>query len=137
MPEDNKPHPASPSSSLIANLRLEMMRALPFSRMQPAHVDRFITGARQAYFAPDEVLLDPTMGPVNALHLIRRSPYVTFCLAYCFGYIVVFSGFSNFGILVRERSLALPAFVVLLALPVAARYRREPKHSRPRVEALR
>ena len=51
--------------------------------------------------------------------LLRRSPYVTFSLTYLLGYIVIFSGFANFGILVRQRSLALPAFLVLLAVPVA------------------
>ena len=70
-------HPAPPSgfasSSLIANLRPELMRALPFSRMESAHVDRFIAGASQAYFAPDEVVLDPAMGPVRALHLVRQG----------------------------------------------------------------
>ncbi len=73
MPEHAHPQPASPSSSLLANLRAELMHALPFSRMAPAHVDRFITSAQQAYFAPDEVLLDPGMGAVKALYLIRQG----------------------------------------------------------------
>ncbi len=73
MPEHSNPPPASPSSSLLANLRAELMRAMPFSRMAPAHVDRFIASAQQAYFAPDEVLLDPDMGAVKALHLIRQG----------------------------------------------------------------
>ncbi len=65
--------PASPSGSLIAQLRLELTRGLPFSRMQAQHVDRFITLAKQAYFAPGEVLLDPSHGPVRELHLIRQG----------------------------------------------------------------
>ena len=48
---------------------------------------------------------------------LRRHPYVTFCVCYVLFYAVVFSGFSNFGILVRQRSLVLPAFLVLVALP--------------------
>jgi hypothetical protein len=48
---------------------------------------------------------------------LRKHPYVTFCVSYVLFYAVVFSGFSNFGILVRQRSLVLPAFLVLLALP--------------------
>lgn len=71
------PHPDPPSAftstSLIANLRLELMRALPFSRMQAAHVDRFIGGASQAYFAPAEVILEPGMGPVRELHFVRQG----------------------------------------------------------------
>ena len=49
------------------------MRALPFSRMHPAHVNEFIGASRQAYFAPGEVLLDPAMGPANSLLLIRQG----------------------------------------------------------------
>ena len=46
---------------------------------------------------------------------------MTFSLTYLLGYVVIFSGFANFGILVRQRSLALPAFLVLLAVPAATR----------------
>ena len=60
--------------------------------------------------------------------LLRRAPYVTFSAAYLLAYIIAFSGFSNFGILVRERSLALPAFLVLLAVPVASKPRGRPAH---------
>ena len=73
MPEPTAAHPTSPSSGLFGNLRLELGRVLPFSRMDAAHVDQFLAGARQAYFAPDEVLLEPSMGPVRALHLIRQG----------------------------------------------------------------
>ena len=73
MPEPTAAHPMSPSSGLFGNLRLELGRVLPFSRMDAAHVDQFLAGARQAYFAPDEVLLEPSMGPVRALHLIRQG----------------------------------------------------------------
>ncbi len=74
---------------------------------------------------------------MSSIRLIRRSPYVTWCLAYVLGYVVMFSGFSNFGILVRQRSLALPAFLVLLALPVVTRERRGSGRSRPREVSLR
>ena len=49
--------------------------------------------------------------------MLRSHPYLALCLTYILLYIVVFSAFSNFGILVRQRSLVLPAFLVLLALP--------------------
>ena len=66
--------------------------------------------------------------------LLRRLPYVTFSLTYLLGYILAFSGFANFGILVRQRSLALPAFLVLLAVPVvspAARRERRAARAQP------
>ena len=72
-PDALTPSPLSPSSSLFANLRAELVRALPFSRMLAAHVDELLAQARQAYFAPDEVVLEAAMGPVHDLHYIRRG----------------------------------------------------------------
>ncbi|WP_432560119.1 hypothetical protein [Granulicoccus sp. GXG6511] len=56
--------------------------------------------------------------------LLRTNPYVTFALAYVVGFVIAFSGFGNFGILARQRSLMLPFFVILLALPVVTDARR-------------
>ena len=72
-PDAPTPSPLSPSSSLFANLRAELVRALPFSRMLAAHVDELLAQARQAYFAPDEVVLEAAMGPVHDLHYIRQG----------------------------------------------------------------
>ncbi len=63
----------TPSTSLVGNLRIELMRHAPFAQMAPAQVDQFIAGARQAYFAPDEVVLEPSMGPVQSLYLVRQG----------------------------------------------------------------
>lgn len=49
--------------------------------------------------------------------VLRRTPYVTFCLVYTSAFIWAFSGFGNFGILARQRVLMIPFFLVLLALP--------------------
>ena len=62
-----------PSSSLVSNLRTELMRVLPFSRMQPDQVDFWITSATQVYFAPGEVVLDPSHGPVGSLWCLRQG----------------------------------------------------------------
>jgi len=62
-----------PSTSLVANLRSELMRHPPFSQMQPGHVDRFVAASTQAYFEPGEVLLAPSHGAVGHLHYIRRG----------------------------------------------------------------
>jgi hypothetical protein len=55
----------------------------------------------------------------RVLTAVRRNPFVTFCLAYVLAYAVLFSGFSNFAILVRQRTLAMPAFLVLICLSAA------------------
>lgn len=49
--------------------------------------------------------------------LLRQNPFVMFAVVYSLAFILAFSGFSNFGILARQRTLMLPAFLVLLALP--------------------
>ena len=50
----------------MGNLRSELLRIVPFSQMAPAHVDKFIAAASQAYFAPGEVVLEPAGGPVTS-----------------------------------------------------------------------
>src|SRR5207245_2937734 len=56
-----------------------------------------------------------------ALRSIRRQPYVAFALLYTILFVVAFSSFANFGILVRERIQLYPLFFVLLSIPPPAR----------------
>ena len=49
--------------------------------------------------------------------LLRRNPWLVFALVYVLAFIIAFAGFSNFGILARQRALMIPFFLVLLALP--------------------
>lgn len=49
--------------------------------------------------------------------LLRTRPYVLLCLVYTLGFVVAFSGVSNFGGLVRERVMVLPFLIALLCLP--------------------
>ncbi len=66
----------SPSSSLLANLRQELMRHPPFAQMQAGDVDFFLSHSAQNYFAPDEILLDPDSGPVQQLFFIRQGAVI-------------------------------------------------------------
>ncbi|MCY7315062.1 MAG: hypothetical protein LH480_05420 [Rubrivivax sp.] len=63
----------TPSVSLVQTLRDELMQHMPFSRMQPAHVERLVVGARQAYFAPGDIVLAPASGVASALIYLRRG----------------------------------------------------------------
>ena len=67
--------PSLPSlpASLLGKLRRELMRCVPFSQMQPAHVDALLGGASQAHFAPGAVVLDPSSGPARALWCIHQG----------------------------------------------------------------
>ncbi len=73
MPDTPALSKLTPSSSLFTNLRTELVRRLPFSHMTPAHVDQFIAASQQAYYAPDEVLVEPASGPVHVLYHIRQG----------------------------------------------------------------
>ena len=52
---------------------------------------------------------------------MRRSPYLAFCVSYVLLFVVAFSSFGNFGILTRQRVQVFPFFLVLLAVPLAAK----------------
>lgn len=52
-----------------------------------------------------------------ALRSVRRQPYVGLAIAYTGVFIVAFSAVANFGILVRQRALLFPLYLVLLTIP--------------------
>ena len=64
---------ASPSNSLVQNLRQQLMRVLPFSKMAIADVDYFLRHSIEAYFAPGETILSPADGVPKDLFLIRQG----------------------------------------------------------------
>lgn len=65
---------------------------------------------------------------------LRRNPYVVFAVVYALAFIIAFAGFSNFGILARQRVLMLPFVLVMLALPIKpkAKRQRAPQYLGPR-----
>lgn len=63
----------TPSASLMAQLRAELMAHVPFAQMKPAEVERFIAAAQQVYFAPDETLLSPESGVATQLLYLRQG----------------------------------------------------------------
>jgi CBS domain-containing protein len=62
-----------PSGSLLANLRQELARYTPFSQMEAADLDFFLSHAEQLYFAPGETLIEPDSGEVKELFFIRQG----------------------------------------------------------------
>jgi len=60
------------------------------------------------------------------LLLVPRIPYAAFAATFTVLFIFAFSAFSNFGILVRQRTQVLPLVLVLVALPVASADRPPP-----------
>ncbi len=66
----------SPSSSLLANLRLALMQHPPFAQMSAEHVDFFLSHSTENYYAPGERLIDPDSGPVQHLIFIRQGAVI-------------------------------------------------------------
>ena len=61
------------SYSLVQNLRQQLMRVLPFSKMAEQDVDFFSHHSVETYFAPEEVILSPADGVPKMLYLIRQG----------------------------------------------------------------
>jgi len=58
----------------------------------------------------------------TSLTRARSTPFLIYCWTFVLLYAVTFSAIANYGLLTRQRSLALPAFFVLLAVePALAR----------------
>jgi len=66
----------SPSSSLLANLRQELMRHPPFAQMQACDLDFFLKRSQQHYYAPGEILVAPDSGVVKQLFFIRQGAVI-------------------------------------------------------------
>lgn len=67
------PSAHTPSPSLLANFRQELVRFPPFAQMAAEDVDAFVAGARQRYYAPDERVVDPSQGVVAEVYFIRQG----------------------------------------------------------------
>jgi len=63
----------TPATNLLDQIGTELSRHAPFAQMKPEHVRQFVAAAREAYYAPNEVVLEPAMGPVTELHLLRQG----------------------------------------------------------------
>ncbi|MFN7446551.1 MAG: DUF294 nucleotidyltransferase-like domain-containing protein [Curvibacter sp.] len=62
-----------PSGSLLGNLRQELARYTPFSQMVVGDLDFFLSHTEQLYFAPGEILVEPSHGEVKQLFFVRRG----------------------------------------------------------------
>ena len=58
---------------------------------------------------------------------VWRRPYLLFSMAYSLLFVIAFSSFGNFGILVRQRVQLFPLILIALAVPAVARAKRKPE----------
>jgi hypothetical protein len=63
-----------------------------------------------------------------SLRKLREVPFLFYAWILTLLYVLLFQAFGNFGLLVRERSIVLPAMYVLLALDVKLANRKRPVH---------
>ncbi|HET8744594.1 MAG TPA: DUF294 nucleotidyltransferase-like domain-containing protein [Ramlibacter sp.] len=78
MPDSRRPPgppagPATPAPGLLATLRADLLRHPPFAQMTPEAVDFFLARSEQRYYAPGEILLQPTSGAVQEIFFIRQG----------------------------------------------------------------
>jgi hypothetical protein len=100
-----------------------LFRPLPME----AHNSRALVASLEGTFLLLFTLMRMPWG-LAALRSIRRQPYVALALAYTGMFIVAFSSFANFGLLVRQRVQVLPFFLALLCIPPI--WKRQAGHSR-------
>jgi predicted benzoate:H+ symporter BenE len=89
-----------------------LYRPLPYESHSPQEMVTAVEGVVLIAFT-----LRALRRSYRAIRLGRQLPYVMYCLGALIVFIVAFSGFSNFGILARERSVIQPLFLVFLSLP--------------------
>ncbi len=63
----------TPSTSLILQLCQELLQHPPFAQMQAADVQSFVEQSQQHYFAPDELVISASNGPIHVLHYVRSG----------------------------------------------------------------
>jgi CBS domain-containing protein len=73
LPSPVAPAPLSPAASLFAHLRQSLVRHPPFDQMAPDALDYFLAHAPQRYYAPGEVLAEPSAGEVSEIFYIRQG----------------------------------------------------------------
>lgn len=54
---------------------------------------------------------------IAALRSVRRQPFIVLAMIHTGLFILAFSSFANYGLLMRERSSVLPFFLILLSIP--------------------
>jgi hypothetical protein len=72
----------------------------------------------------------------RSLRESRRYGFLLYCWVLTISYAATFSSFANFGLLVRQRSLVLPAMFVLLAVRPTRADRRRPEPVPPVTGAI-
>jgi CBS domain-containing protein len=67
----------TPAASLLDQLSADLMHHAPFAQMRAEHVRQFVAGAREAYYAPGEVVIEPASGVPTQLVLVRQGRVVS------------------------------------------------------------
>jgi hypothetical protein len=98
-----------------------LLRPFPYEVNTPLQILASLEGVALAGF-----IIYRRSSVAMSLRQIRSSPFLFYCWTLTLLYAITFQAFANFGLLVRERSLVLPALYVLLCL--------DPSRARPTTE---
>jgi hypothetical protein len=88
-----------------------LLRPFPWEVSSPLQILASLEGVALAGF-----IVYRRSSVALSLRQIRSSPFLFYCWTLTLLYAITFQAFANFGLLVRERSLVLPALYVLLCL---------------------
>jgi CBS domain-containing protein len=72
-PGPPRPSATTPAAGLLAALRADLVRHPPFAQMTQQAVDFFLASSEQRYYAPGEILIQPTSGEVKEIFFIRQG----------------------------------------------------------------
>ena len=73
----------------------------------------------------------------HAARWVRRRAFLAFCALYVLAFSAAFASIANFGILARQRTLMLPAFLALLYVPISTRRTQRAPDPQPALTASR
>jgi hypothetical protein len=102
---------SSPIDMPLATLTV-LYRPLPLEASSPQEILTGMEGAALLLLT-----IRAFRRSLRALRYSRDFPYLLYCVGAILMFIIAFSGFSNFGLLARQRGVIQPLFLVFLSLP--------------------
>ncbi|MEY2589347.1 MAG: hypothetical protein QOJ67_1331 [Acidimicrobiaceae bacterium] len=109
--EFNAPEPSLSPTQLPIGLLTVFFRPLPYEAHGPLQVISALENSLLLLFVLVRI---GSLG--SALRNMRRFPFILFSTSFVLMYAATYSSFANFGLLARQRTLAMPPLLLLLCI---------------------
>jgi hypothetical protein len=109
--EFNAPEPSLSPAQLPIGLLTVFFRPLPYEAHGPLQLISAFENSLLLLFV---VVRIGSLG--STLRNLRRFPFLLFCTSFVLMYSATYSSFANFGLLARQRTLAMPPLLLLLCI---------------------